>query len=152
MSSNQKGLYGKFLVIKVVDGTVIDDCFILRPQKDPAAVKALQTYAAHTENRALAEDLYKWVGRTMQKPLTYTELRLEQVVWLEDIDKPFCIPALVCCSIGHEIAFRGKHSIVQPSKDDYSLRWRAWASCPTDEERDAAPWQSDQKEGANREA
>lgn len=70
MSSKQKGLYGKFLVIKVVDGTVIDDCFILRPQKDPAAVKALQTYAAHTENRALAEDLYKWVG----KPDTMTQM------------------------------------------------------------------------------
>lgn len=82
------------------------------------------------------------LDKPMQRPLTYTELRLAQVVWLEDVDKPFCIPALVCCSIGHELAFRGKHSIVQPSKDDYSIRWRAWASRPTDEEREAAAWEN----------
>lgn len=140
MDEPSNGIYEKFIVIKRVDGTTITDCFVLVPEKDPAAVVAMQAYAAATENKRLADDLHKWVGKPMQKPLTYTEIRCAQVVWLEDIDKPFCIPALVCCSISHEIAFRGKHSIVQPSKDDYSIRWRAWASEPTDEERAAAPW------------
>ncbi len=67
MANEQKGLYGKYLVVKVVDGTVIEDCFILRPDKDPAAVVALQAYATATENRTLADDLYKWVGKPKEK-------------------------------------------------------------------------------------
>lgn len=141
MSNEHSGLYEKYVVIKKVDGTTITDCFILVPEKDPAAVVAMQAYAAATDNKRLADDLYKWVGKPMQKPMTYTELRYAQVVWLEDIDKPFCIPAFVCCSISHELAFRGKHSFIQPSRGDYAINWRAWESEPTDEERAAAPWE-----------
>lgn len=57
----------RYLVIKVVDGTVIENSFILYPSKDPAAVKAMQAYAEATNNRTLAEDLRKWVGRPDQK-------------------------------------------------------------------------------------
>lgn len=68
MSANEeRGIYDKYLVIKMVDGTVIENCFILRPDKDPAAVKALQAYAAATENRVLAGDLYRWVGRPAEE-------------------------------------------------------------------------------------
>lgn len=146
MDEKSSGLYEKFIVIKKVDGTTITDCFILIPEKDPAAVVAMQAYAAATPNKELADDLYRWVGKPMQKPLTYTELRHTQTAWLEDVDKPFCIPALVCCSFSHELAFRGKHSFIQPSKDDYAFRWRAWASEPTDEEREAAPWEGEPRD------
>ena len=62
MAADKSGLYGKYMVIKVVDGTVIEDCFILRPEKDPAAVKAMQAYAAATDDKELADAIYKWVG------------------------------------------------------------------------------------------
>ena len=67
MAVERKGLFGKYLVIKVVDGTVIENCFILRPDKDPAAVTALQAYAAATDDQKLADDIYKWVGKPNEK-------------------------------------------------------------------------------------
>lgn len=40
------GLYGKYTVYKNKDGSLVTDCFILRPAKNPAAVAALRAYAA----------------------------------------------------------------------------------------------------------
>ena len=58
---SQRGLYGKYTVIKNETGETVDDCFVLRPNKDPAALKALQIYADFTDDKQLAEDLYKWI-------------------------------------------------------------------------------------------
>ena len=135
--SEQKGLYNKYMIIKVVDGTVIDNCFILKPDSDPAAVKALQAYAAATDNKVLAADLFAWVGKPMQKPLTAEE-------------------AAARVFVGHPVyaeenrndeAFNGyalaedAEDAVNHMMDDYGTRWRCWASRPTKEERDAAPWE-----------
>lgn len=62
MSDNEKGLYGKYIVHKN-DLTPVYDCFVLEPDKDPAAVAALRAYAAATGNKALAQDIYDWVGK-----------------------------------------------------------------------------------------
>lgn len=63
-----KGLYGKYIITKA-DGTPVNDrCFILKPDKDPVAVKALQTYAAATDDEQLRNDLYDWVGKPMPLP------------------------------------------------------------------------------------
>lgn len=56
------GLYGKYTVYKNKDGSLVTDCFILRPAKDPAAVAALRAYAAATDNAELAGDIISWVG------------------------------------------------------------------------------------------
>lgn len=56
------GLYGKYTVYKNKDGSLVTDCFILRPAKDPAAVAALRAYAAATDNAKLAADIINWVG------------------------------------------------------------------------------------------
>jgi len=42
----QEGLRVKYNVTKVSDGSVVNDCFVLRPDKDPAAVAVLRAYAA----------------------------------------------------------------------------------------------------------
>lgn len=57
----------KYLIVKVVDGTYIENSFFICPEKDPAAVKAMQAYAAATDNKSLADDIYKWVGKPDQK-------------------------------------------------------------------------------------
>ncbi|GEM_PF-4448033 len=62
MSDNEKGLYGKYIVHRN-DLTPVYSCFVLEPDKDPAAVVALRAYAAATENKALAQDIYNWVGK-----------------------------------------------------------------------------------------
>ena len=56
------GLYGKYTVYKNKDGSLVTDCFILRPAKDPAAVAALRAYAAATDNAELSADIVNWIG------------------------------------------------------------------------------------------
>lgn len=67
------GLCVKYIVFKVMDGCVVDNCFVLRPDKDPAAVEALRAYAVATENKELSADILAWVGSP--QPLTLDELR-----------------------------------------------------------------------------
>lgn len=56
------GLKLKFLVFKADTGERIENCFVLRPDKDRAAVEALRAYAEATDNKTLAEDIYNWIG------------------------------------------------------------------------------------------
>lgn len=58
-----KGLKAKYLVFKADTGEMVENCFVLRPDKDPAAVEALRAYANATDNKTLAEDIYSWVGK-----------------------------------------------------------------------------------------
>lgn len=69
------GLYGKYTVYKNKDGSLVTDCFILRPAKDPAAVAALRAYAAATDNAELSADIINWVGAEPNEPLTIEQLR-----------------------------------------------------------------------------
>lgn len=63
MNDMNRGLYSKYRVTKA-DGTPLDgDCFVLRPDRDPAARAALAAYAASTENRQLASDINVWINR-----------------------------------------------------------------------------------------
>lgn len=57
------GLKLKFLVFKADTGESVENCFVLRPDKDAAAVEALRAYAEATDNKTLAEDIYNWVGK-----------------------------------------------------------------------------------------
>lgn len=56
------GLKPKYRVFKMEDGTLVDDCFVLRPDKDYAAREALRFYAEKTKNSQLARDIYNWIG------------------------------------------------------------------------------------------
>lgn len=135
--SEPKGLYDKYMVIKVVDGTVIDNCFILCPDKDPAAVKALQAYAAATENKVLANDLYAWVGKPMLKPLTEEEATARvnsgHPIYVEEKRNDDAFN-------GYALAEDAEDAI-NYMMDEYGTGFRFWASKPTDEERAAAPWE-----------
>lgn len=161
--NDTKGLYDKYMVIKVVDGTVIENCFILRPDKDPAAVKALQAYAAATENKVLAADLFAWVGKPMQKPMTMEETwkksmtLFDNVVWIEFKDESEdytdVIPALISNyspwppNMKHlptKYIFRyltWPKDVIEVERAKYGQKHRCWASKPTEEERAAAPWE-----------
>ena len=58
-----KGLKAKYLVFKADTGERVENCFVLRPDKDPASVEALRAYARETDNETLAKDIYNWVGK-----------------------------------------------------------------------------------------
>jgi len=59
----ERGLYGKYQVHHA-DGSPLSEgfVFVLRPDRDPAAWFALQTYAISTENEALRADLVQWLS------------------------------------------------------------------------------------------
>lgn len=50
------GLYRKY-VVRRTDGKPVDFCFVLEPEKDPAARIALRVYAEATPNEQLRKDL-----------------------------------------------------------------------------------------------
>lgn len=83
------GLYGKYTVYKNKDGSLVTDCFILRPAKDRAAVAALRAYAAATDNAELAADIINWVGAEPNVPLTLEQLRKMdgEPVWFDTIKR-----------------------------------------------------------------
>lgn len=56
-----KGLYSKYEVRKRSDGTFVDNCFVLRPDRDDAAITALLAYANATSDDQLAQELREWV-------------------------------------------------------------------------------------------
>ena len=58
----QDGLYSKYFVIKTETGEIVQDCFVLRPQKDKAAVAALLLYAEETESQELSSDIRGWLS------------------------------------------------------------------------------------------
>lgn len=64
------GLYGKYTVHRNKDGSLVTDCFVLRPAKDPAAVIALRAYAAATDNAELSADIINWVGAEPNEAMT----------------------------------------------------------------------------------
>lgn len=57
-----QGLKRKYLVFKSDTGEMVENCFVLRPGNDPAAVEALRAYARATDNAALSADIFNWVG------------------------------------------------------------------------------------------
>lgn len=60
-STEEVGLVIKYTVIKKDDNSIVEDCFVLRPDRDMAALEALRTYAKTTNNKALAKDLESWI-------------------------------------------------------------------------------------------
>ncbi|MED0673858.1 hypothetical protein P4S95_27315 [Aneurinibacillus aneurinilyticus] len=70
--SQDKGLHVKYVVTKVDTGETVNNCFVLRPDKDPAALAALKAYAYMTTNSALAEDIFGWIV-SIEKEVTVHE-------------------------------------------------------------------------------
>ncbi len=62
---SRKGLYQKYAVVKINGPNdfepMVDGCFVLRPEKDPAALSALTTYAGATNDKELSTALFEWV-------------------------------------------------------------------------------------------
>lgn len=56
------GLKRKYVVLKSDSGEPVEDCFVLRPDKDKAAIAALLAYADATDNQVLAKDIRAWIS------------------------------------------------------------------------------------------
>ncbi|WJQ79264.1 hypothetical protein [Brevibacillus brevis] len=56
-----KGLIVKYDVRKVDNRELVNNCFVLRPDKDGAAFTALKAYAEKTANEELRKDINQWL-------------------------------------------------------------------------------------------
>jgi hypothetical protein len=67
-----KGLYDKFSVTRNLNGEKVQGTFVLMPEKDPAAVAALATYADEVRKEApeLASDIHDWLERIFLGKMT----------------------------------------------------------------------------------
>ena len=138
-----EGLRCKYIVRKADTGEGVDGCFVLRPDRDRAAVAALRAYAAATDNDVLATDILNWVGQESNAPLTLDDLReaaqTGDPVWLvgmEDGDGWVFIHHVDSCSVRYarigtseEWCFRTKSYGVRvwayrqkPEEDDHDER------------------------------
>ncbi|MGN7760476.1 hypothetical protein [Paenibacillus sp. 22594] len=62
MSDQDKGLYNKYRITHRETGSEVEGaCFVLRPERDPAARVALLRYAEATNNMELSADIWKWI-------------------------------------------------------------------------------------------
>lgn len=86
----QEGLKLKYNVYKIEDGSVVNDCFVLRPQKDKAARAALLEYAKSTDNPALAEDIRKWID-SIRKEEQVEEIHIGDEVIDDDNRKAIAV-------------------------------------------------------------
>ncbi len=59
--TTSEGLYAKYEVRK--GDKPVEDCFVLRPDRDSAARVALLAYAYATDDLRLRSDLHRWVQR-----------------------------------------------------------------------------------------
>lgn len=59
---NEGGLYHKYDVYDAETHKPLHNCFVLRPDRDTAAVSALLTYAGVTTNRQLSADIKQWLN------------------------------------------------------------------------------------------
>jgi len=55
------GLKVKYRVYKARNGEPVEDCFVLRPDKDVAARHALEAYIIHCDNHQFAYDICQWL-------------------------------------------------------------------------------------------
>lgn len=76
---SEKGLYVKYDVKKAGTDEVVNDCFVLRPDRDPAAVAALMMYASVTDNKQLSQDMFHWLKMCEQEKVFYTQSFLKAV-------------------------------------------------------------------------
>lgn len=64
---DNQGLVVKYDVRKVDSGELVQNCFVLRPEKDWAAVRALRKYADATKNERLAKEITDWLNLIVMK-------------------------------------------------------------------------------------
>lgn len=62
MSDDQRGIYQKYRVTYSDGSPVNHETFVLSPETDESARKALITYAMNTPNKCLASDLLMWMS------------------------------------------------------------------------------------------
>jgi hypothetical protein len=88
----------------------------------------------------------RWMSQNEPRVLALDEIHSSMTVWLEDVDKADVILAIT------ESKFYALHGLVRcfitsdnrriaPLKREYGIRWRAWTSEPTDEQRKAVKWE-----------
>lgn len=89
----------------------------------------------------LLDDLYEMLEEREPRVLELDEIHRGMAVWLEDVDKSDVILAIGGSSAGGSKCFITENDIsIAPLDVEYNVRWRAWTSEPTHEQRKEVEW------------
>lgn len=96
--------------------------------------------AVHTAEYLIANGV---TVKQMQKPLTVEEVREKDMVYLEERHGRISCPCLIDQPIPQKDMYfiSSMSEIFTHRVKAYNKFWRCWAAKPTDEERQAAPWE-----------
>lgn len=83
------GLKRKYVVLKSDSGEPVEDCFVLRPDKDKAAIVALLAYAGATDNQVLAKDIRAWISAIPAEEATQKN-GVQHGKWIQKGRKIYC--------------------------------------------------------------
>jgi hypothetical protein len=95
----------------------------------------------------MVDDIITLLKAQEPRVMTLQEVLATEVVYAEDIDKTEIIPVLVDRRAHDRVVLvmarlRGGPSLtIYPLISEYGKRWRCWTSRPTDEQREATPWE-----------
>lgn len=96
--------------------------------------------------RSLQRDMLILLKAQEPRVMTLEEVLAAEVVYAEDIDKAEIIPVLVDRRAHDRIVLvrarlmGGPSLTIYPLISEYGKYWRCWTSRPTDEQREAEPW------------
>lgn len=94
----------------------------------------------------LCMDLVEFLKEQQPRVLDISEFEpfSPMLVWLEDVDKEYVIPAMYFSAthgrIGFKLARDTPADKIYPLKREYNKRWRAWTKKPTNEQRKVTAW------------
>lgn len=127
-----KGLKRKYIVFKSDTGEMVENCFVLRPDKDHAAVAALRAYAGVTENETLSADIINWVGDDRNDPLTLDELKEMdgEPVWMQPNSPPKCGKWAIVVGVDTEYGEKTLYLEGDFTCRDYGKTWLAYRHKP----------------------
>jgi hypothetical protein len=88
-----------------------------------------------------AEEAAEVVRAQEPRVLALDEIHRGMAVWLEDVDKADVILAIGGSSVGGAKCFISENDMsIAPKDAEYGVRWRAWNAEPSEEQREATPW------------
>lgn len=98
-------------------------------------------------SETLMKDALRLLKAQEPRAITLAELEYTEIAYAEDKDKTDIIPVLVKGRRYDRFAMvkghlgDGTSHVFHPSIYDYGKRWRCWTARPTDEQREAVPWE-----------
>lgn len=108
-------------------------------------------------HRGIMQDALALLKAQEPRVMTLEEVKHERICWIEDADDGMTVRLFPATMFGIGEYANGSKSYMFLARkpwaidahdcewwyliEDYGKTWRCWTSCPTDEQREATPWE-----------